>query len=335
MIKVYPKIAASVSLEFPFKWEYKKKGKDLEYDDSPKMGIANRISYSFKVKHDDLELIALDSKSEKKEETGFLAFINAFLDGLEYVNKGFGIFLTDDQELKIEFSPKITGSCSLKEVEGLPFVDTEYKLSIGFSPLLAMEAKTDISGELLMGVPGIGAFLVGIVKAAEAVKVADLFIGFIISGKMDVTRDFTKIEGQKEDDSSTIASTGKITICLEGHLKSSHSLYKFYYSVGAKVGAQSGFKFEDTCLKSDASGCYFPIELNFLGITLYYQVWKTFGISEETSHTPDIVREKKATLIGKIEEEDVENIDKVNKTVIVDPRTICNKSFYIFRGGRK
>lgn len=313
IVKVFPSLLVKASVSVNYEWVFSKKGKSLELDKSPTAGLYNKLKYSFKVSYDGYELVVIDQQNKQKTEVD--KFLEVFFDKLEYLNAGFSAFLSDSQTLKINISPSISGSYTLKEVAGMPFVDEEYKFSVGFKPLLSMKADADISGKLLLAVPFAGPFLLAAVSTLEKLEKAEVFLGFKVKGEISVDATFTKEAGGKLDNDA-LSFVGKVTIDLQGKVAGTMQLWKLQYSLGTMVGAHSAFEVKNSVLMNDDTGLYFPIDISFLGITVYMQAWSTLGVSEKTSRIPKSTN-KKEMYGGK--EMGVDKMAENDKMVIVEP----------------
>jgi hypothetical protein len=333
-INVFPKLSASAEFFLDFTWKFTKKGNSLENVENPEGGVWNKFNFEFKVEHDSIVLISIKKENKVKEEkTDLEKFCDSFEDGLNILNQGLTVFLSESQTLEVKFNPKIKGSCSLTEVQDLPFVDTEYKVELGFSPLIGFDAKADVSGALLNAIPAIGPFLNAAVNAAESTELVDIFLGFIIKGELTLNTVFTKDAGRKLNSNDlTISFSGKITIDLKGRVASEHSFWRIHYSMGAEIGAESGVKVEETKLIEDDSGLYCPLDISFLGLILYYQAYINGGISERTNKIPKVVEETSYAVAGNQEIEDPQELPDKNKTQLIKPSTIYKDDFYIIGG---
>jgi hypothetical protein len=328
IIRVYPEIEAKASIELELKLELTKKGKSLEKDkdEESEDKLKDLIKYEFEVTYSDERVIYFSQNSkDDKKEFSFYQFVVAFLENYRYLQEGFSVFLSDSQKLEIIFSPKVQASLAFREVDGKPFVDAEYKIKLGLDPLFSMKGEADVSGALLSLVPALGAF----VSALENVKLAEVFLGFKTDIKISLNNTFTKLAGEDWTDNNILfEATGLIK--LEGSVKSEHHFWKVQYSVGSKIGAEGGFEIKDSKFEEDENGIYFPVKMNFLGITSYMQSWISLGCSEKRDSNPKAAGIMEMKFIGKDESEDTSKMSEPKKSIIVNPiEGIINHNFYI------
>ncbi|MBK8520984.1 MAG: hypothetical protein IPL54_08910 [Chitinophagaceae bacterium] len=329
-IKVYPDLSFNSSIAINYETKYSKKGEKLESDtdkDSTAKLLGQRLQFSLDLKHDGITLAEFKQKQEEDDDDGpeFIKFLETFFDTLDYLNKGFSFFFRDSQELKLSFKPSLSTSFKLKEIPGTPFVGNELSVTVGFSPLFGLDATADVSGVLLKSVPVLGAF----VAALEAIEMADVFLGFIIKGECSLEGTFSKFAQKNKFEKNKVEFKGSVKINLQGHVKSEKKVWRIKWSVGVKIGAQSGFEIEETTIEYDSKGVYIPLVINFLGITCYEQAWINLGISAESNSVPGFTKQQEFSGFGSNEEEDLDNISDGHKYEIIPPRVMWDKRIYL------
>lgn len=325
IIRVFPDLGFTASIGINYEKKFTKKGFNLEGDGKKSSeGIGQRLNYSLSLKHAGLVLADFKQKPQKEpSQPPFITFIETLADTFQYLSKGFSVFFREQQTLKISFKPSLSAAFKLKEIPSTPFVGNELSITIGFSPLFGIDATADISGALLKAVPAIGAF----VAALEAVDLADVFLGFIIKGELSLEGTFSKFAQKDEFEDNKVKFKGQIKINLQGHVKSEKKIWRVKWSIGVKIGAQSGFEIKETSLEYDEKGVYIPLVIKFLGIICYHQEWANLGISVESGSVPKFTK-KQDFSVGGSREEEVENISSDDKLEIIEPSELWNDKVY-------
>lgn len=330
-VKVYPQLALKVSAALEYEWEWSKKGgvMEREKEDGGK-GFRDKLKLELSAEYAGKSVVSVKQGSGRKEEDEdlkLITFLEEFFQNLDYLRSGFGCFFGESQKLTLGFSPKLVASVALAEVPGQPFVDLEYNIEVGFDPLFSISGEADVSGNLIGAIPVIGPFLMAAVEAAESVEAIDVFVGFIVNGELKLTGTVKQEAGGTA--TSSLAASGFAKIKLEAHVKAEGTVCSISYNFGAKAGAASGITAEISDLIEDNQGMHLPIEIKFLGVIVYKQTWHSVGLSAESDNVPGFTEESEVSGIGQEEAEDVDDLEDLDKKVLIHPKTLYTGRFSI------
>lgn len=345
-LRVYPHLKLSASIGY--KLEAAGSGDRQKFLPKRENVNDNGFHYEFKIDHDGIELIKLEQKTEttyankdafkytENDEFSIDSFNYRFKLAQNAFKDSCATLISDKSEdIKISFNPKINAECEFVEIPGTSLVGKKYSIDIGMDPLFGVEAKIDISGKTLLLIPPpVGPFLVASIKTLEYFDFAELFLGFVVSGEISLKGKIDNFITCKNPLKVNIEAKGSIKIRLEGKVTSERHFWKLNYSIGAKAGAASGVEVEESELTEDNDGLFFPIELTFLGVTIYGQTWANTGASIESSNVPDFAKlETKQSLdaIGNSESEEIDDLKDAEKKVIIKESIILNEKFYLLK----
>jgi hypothetical protein len=239
-ITVYPDISVDVKVNFGLELEEKEKLEKAHNghfnsttieDKSWKLGISGTwkedgIQHS--VEYQLSEII-----ESIKKVTGLFRWASSIVG--EVCSKG---NLAVGSEFKFETcNLEFSARYSWKEVENSNRCDREYEFELGMNPLLKVSGAFDISGPMMLSVPGLGPILRAGKELLERTKKGELSLKLTIGGGFSGSIKMTKAAGV-ENVENLGSISGKIEIEFKGTCKIKDSYFSVSVSGEASLGSK-------------------------------------------------------------------------------------------------